>query len=156
MCSSSALKGFSKIVNRRHKVISIGKMGSELDALLGPGSWSPNRGAISPKAETLQPGHRIDRFGGWHDSSGDFRDMGSFVSPEGEKFYKRALPMATRNKSYMSYEVLQPLDVESAEAIPWFGMQGKGTQYELSDSIEKLVADGYLKPVTPKYDLSKL
>jgi len=111
---------------------------AELEALLGPGSWPPNRGAISPKAETLQPGHRIDRFGGWHDSSGDFRDMGSFVSPEGEKFDKRALPMATKNKPYMSYEVLKPLDVESAEAIPWFGMQGKGTQYELSDSIEKL------------------
>ncbi|MFC3152908.1 RHS repeat-associated core domain-containing protein [Litoribrevibacter euphylliae] len=128
----------------------------ELEALLGPNSWPPNRGAINSENVVLPTGHRIDRFGGWYDSSGEFHDLGAFVSPEGEKFDKRALPNATKTKPYMTYEVLKPLPAESAKAIPWFGMQGEGTQYELPDNIDKLVSDGYLKPVKPKFDPSKL
>ncbi|QIL89521.1 glycohydrolase toxin TNT-related protein [Microbulbifer sp. SH-1] len=66
------------------------------------------------------------------------------------------LPPATRSKPYTAYEILKPLDVESAETIPWFGMQGNGTQYELPDNIDILVSDCYLKPVTPQFDPSKL
>ena len=117
---------------------------SALEAMLPPNSWPPNRGAIQSNPYTIPVGQQIDRYGGWTDATG-FHDTGTFVSPVGESFPSRALPASTLNKPYNTYEVLKPIDAEAAEAIPWFGQPGKGTQYELPAGIDDLIAGGYLK-----------
>lgn len=54
------------------------------------------------KAETLQPGMRIDRYG---------REGGRYVAPEGTPLAERALPPGARTDVYTSYEVVKPLPV---------------------------------------------
>jgi len=120
-----------------------------LEDLLGPGSWPPNKGFVSIEAVDLNIGSKIDRFGGFLDSNGEFRDYGTFVSPEGNSFTSRALPSSTKNKDYNAYEVLEPLKVNSGPAIPWFGQSGEGTQYELPSSIENLKDKGKIKEKRP-------
>ncbi len=109
-----------------------------LEKLLGPGSWPPNRGFVFIRKEVLQSGARVDRFGGFRNSSDEFNDFGGFVSPEGSSFTSRALPSDTKNKPYKSYEITEPIQVNSGPAIPWFNEKGMGTQYELPSSINKL------------------
>ena len=121
----------------------------ELEDLLGPGSWPPNRGFVSIETVDLNIGSKIDRFGGFLDSNGEFRDYGTFVSPEGNSFTSRALPSSTKNKDYNAYEVIEPLKVNSGPAIPWFGQPGGGTQYELPSSIENLKDKGKIKEKRP-------
>jgi hypothetical protein len=121
----------------------------ELEDLLGPGSWPPNRGFVSIETVDLNIGSKIDRFGGFLDSNGEFRDYGTFVSPEGNSFTSRALPSSTKNKDYNAYEVIEPLKVNSGPAIPWFGQPGGGTQYELPSSIENLKDKGKIKGKRP-------
>lgn len=115
-----------------------------LQSLMGSNSWPPNRGFVSIQNITLQPGQKIDRYGGFF-SNGKFNDKGSFVSPAGNSFGSRALPADTIKKPYSVYEVQSPIDAKSGPAIPWFGQKGMGTQYELSDSIENLLSNGSIK-----------
>ncbi|WP_072016942.1 TNT domain-containing protein [Erwinia oleae] len=96
--------------------------------------------------ETLQPGAKVDRYGGWTDANG-FHDTGTFISPAGSSFEGRALQTSTLSKPYTTYEVLKPLPVDSGPAIPWFGQQGYGIQYETSAGIEKLIKQGFLRKI---------
>jgi hypothetical protein len=111
--------------------------------------WPPNRGAISTEEIALEPGAKIDRYGGYFDrDTGVFRDKGTFSASASEPFENRALPMDTLNKPYKIYEVQKRIpNVQAGEAIPWFEQPGKGIQYELPRSVEELVAKGYLKEV---------
>lgn len=117
-----------------------------LEALMGRGAWPPNRGFISAKPTVLQPGTKIDRYGGWMEN-GTFRDKGTFASPAGASFGSRALPADTLNKPKNTYEVVRPLKADEGPAIPWFGQPGKGTQYELPKSIEELLKQGTIKKI---------
>lgn len=113
------------------------------------GGWPPNRGAISTTEITLPVGTKIDRYGGFVDKdTGQFRDLGTFVSYEGEPFENRALPLETKSKTLKSYEVVKPIPkVNAGKAIPWFNQSGLGTQLETPLSIENLLAKGYLKEI---------
>ncbi|NUP11308.1 MAG: glycohydrolase toxin TNT-related protein, partial [Polyangiaceae bacterium] len=109
--------------------------------------WPPDRGFASVQGSTLQPGHQIDRYGGYTDESGRFRDRGTFVADTGTPYEQRALPDGSNQKPYRRYEVVRPIPVQSGPAAPWFGQPGGGTQHELPDSVENLTAQGYLREV---------
>ena len=81
------------------------------------------------RAETLQPGTRIDRFGA---------ETGRFFSPEGTPLPQRALPNAPVGPPSV-YEVLKPLDVEAGVVAPAFGQPGLGIQYRSSLTTADLI-----------------
>ena len=111
--------------------------------------WPPNRGFDGePTVVTIEPGTRIDRYGGYYDKNGNFIDKGGSVSPESVPFDQRALPNATKDKPYTVYEVIEPIDgVESGPAAPWFDQPGGGTQYDLPENILTLIQSGKIRPV---------
>lgn len=115
------------------------------------GGYPPNGGAIATRNTTLQPGTRIDRYGGYLDNeSGNFIDKGQFLSPEGIPFDSRALPEGSLTKPYTSYEVLKPIpNVQEGQVTPWFGREGMGTQYQLpgKTTIQDLIDNGYIRKV---------
>ena len=90
--------------------------------------WPPFPGTLGQVEtnQTLLPGMIIDRFG---------PPQGSFLSPAGTSFSKRALKPGAYANDYHMYEVLRPLNVKAGEVRPWFGEMGHGTQYRL-DPIE--------------------
>ncbi len=95
---------------------------------------------------TLKPGHQIDRYGGFH-KDGKHQDKGTFVADSGTPYEHRALPDGSDKKPYKKYEVVKPIEVKSGPAAPWFGQPGGGTQHELPDSIDNLLASGHIKEV---------
>jgi hypothetical protein len=113
----------------------------------GPGTaiepmWAqaPNRGFLGgwSKAETLQPGTIIDRYGG---------ETGRFFSPAGTPLEARALP--TGSGPLNTYEVLKPLEVQGGIVAPAFGQPGLGVQYMSPQTVADLIEAGIIKPVTP-------
>lgn len=103
------------------------------------GIWPPNSGGYAPTYGTvLDVGMKIDRYG---------YPGGKFVSPLGESFESRALPPSYQTtKPYFQYEVVQPIpDVTQAKALPWFGQRGMGTQYQLPNSVQWYLDNGYLR-----------
>ncbi len=108
-------------------------------AITNPGWWPPNRGFIgTPTATTLQPGALVDRFGA---------PSGTFVSPAGTPFTLRGLPPQAASGPFNTYRVLQPLEVQTGLAQPWFGQLGYGVQHELPASVEDLLGSGALERV---------
>lgn len=103
--------------------------------------WPPNRGfAHDPVEEVLSVGARLDRYG---------RPSGRFVSPEGTPYSARSLAPGTDPDSYRVYEVIKPIDgVAAGKASPWFDEVGLGTQYELPNSVQWLLDNGYLREVS--------
>jgi hypothetical protein len=94
--------------------------------------WPPNNGAVAgtEKTITLQPGTLIDRYG---------NPTGYYTSPTGTPFTDRALSPMTDMNNYHVYEVVKPVQVESAEIAPWFGESGSGIQYKFGRSINDLM-----------------
>ena len=107
------------------------------------GGYPPNQGSFNVEEIILNAGKEIDRYGGWIDENGIFRDKGKFVSPKGISFESRSL----KSKGiYNVYEVIKPIKmVKKATVIPWYGKVGLGIQYELPANIEDLIKNGYLK-----------
>lgn len=103
------------------------------------GIWPPNSGAYSPIYDiTLDVGTKLDRYG---------FPGGNFVSPQGTSFGERALPSAYETtKPYFQYEVVKPIPgVTQAKILPWFGQQGMGTQFQLPQTVQWYLKNGYLK-----------
>ena len=89
--------------------------------------WPPNRGFDeTPTTVTLIPGTLIDRYG---------YDGGTFVSPKGTSYTKRALATGTDAKPYTVFEVIEPVNVQSGKIVPWFGEKGGGLQYKSSKIV---------------------
>jgi len=94
-------------------------------------NWPPNRGVLGePKRMILKPGTFIDRFG---------YEGGTFVSPYGVPYEMRALAPETYLKPYQVYVVKKNIEVEAGEIAPWFDEPGLGIQYELKESVKKLI-----------------
>jgi hypothetical protein len=113
------------------------------------GKWPPNRGFIEFTTEPLTIGKEIDRYGGYFDNNGIFKDGGNFASPKGASFESRALPAeyltATPPKTYTKYKVIKEIpSVKKGTAAPWFNQPGMGTQYELPYSIDELLQGGFI------------
>ena len=101
--------------------------------------YPPNRGFIgNPSDQVLSPGTRIDRYG---------YDGGTFVSPAGTPAPMRSMKPGTESKPFSEFEVQKPLTVKGGKAAPYYGQPGMGTQYELPNSVGKLIDSGALKRV---------
>lgn len=113
------------------------------------GNWPPNRGATGTVEVTLKQGSIFDRYGGWFDENGAFQDKGTFAGKDGTPYTDRALSKGTDSKPYTRYKVLKDISqVNEGEIIPWFGEKGGGIQFELPASINDLIKEGYIKPIS--------
>lgn len=115
------------------------------------GKWPPYGGFISSQKTTLRVGETFDRYGGGYEN-GKFVDRGTYSSPLSTPFDKRALPIEYLNgpgqKPYKKYRIKKDIgDVSVGDAIPWFNMPGKGTQYNLPFNIQILVEEGYIEEI---------
>ncbi|MDX7992208.1 DUF4237 domain-containing protein [Xenorhabdus sp. psl] len=121
-----------------------------LEKMMPPGSWPPNNGFVTVEHVVLQPGTKIDRYGGWLDKNGKFNDTGSFVAPAGASFESRALQQSALEKPYTVYEVIKPISAEGGSAIPWFGQPGMGMQYDFQKyghNIQTLIDGKFIKKI---------
>lgn len=104
--------------------------------------WPPDRGFDGKSVnQVLKLGTRVDRYG---------FEGGTFVSPEGTPYPSRSLAPGTNKKPYYVYEVIKPVEVQAGKIASWFGEPGGGIQYELSQSVKKLIEGGYLRRVELK------
>ncbi len=108
--------------------------------------WPPGSGNV-PGSEfktVLDTGTKLDRYGGTTPNS-------SFLAPSGTPLEQRALAPFTNTAVRDEYVVLKPLAVEQSNAMPWFGKQGMGLQFDTRGGIglpiEELVKQGYLRKV---------
>ena len=116
--------------------------------------YPPNDGFISTRITSLKPHPTdpgapvFDRFGGYRDAEGNFRDGGKFVAPPEVKFEERALHESVLQKERHWYSVENPIpDVKEGKAIPWFEQPGQGIQYKTDAGIDDLIKDGLIKRV---------
>ncbi|WP_299180620.1 glycohydrolase toxin TNT-related protein [uncultured Chryseobacterium sp.] len=120
-------------------------------------NWPPNRGATGTIETTLKKDGVFDRYGGWIDDNGNFQDKGTFAGKDGTPYSDRALPKGTDSKPYTRYEILKDIPgVNEGEIIPWFGEKGGGIQYELPASINDLIKEGYIRPISKSPKNTKL
>lgn len=114
--------------------------------------WPPNGGfAGTPVPETLKPGYRFSRYGGFVDDTGSFTDFGSFTAPANVPYGMRALPPGTDRTPLSIYEVVQPIvDVPSGPAAPYFGELGLGKQHQLPLPIQDYLDQGIIRLVERK------
>ncbi|MEW1847071.1 TNT domain-containing protein [Nonomuraea angiospora] len=121
----------------------------------------PN-GRLLLKTTFLQPGMRLDRFGGY---------TGSFLAPLGDLYTRRSLPPRNLNTNpqdpehlcnYHAFRVLKSFRVDVGPAAPAFEQPGGGTQYHVlskyipeapqtSDEvpISWLLQNSYLEEIEP-------
>lgn len=110
--------------------------------------WPPENGKVpgTDQIVELKVGQKLDRYGGTGKDS-------SFLAPANTPLSQRALSDSTNLTVYDEYVVLKPFAVEESRAMPWFGKDGMGLQYETKAgskmTIEQLVRDEYLKRVSP-------
>jgi hypothetical protein len=83
-------------------------------------------------------GLNIDRYGS---------DYGSYVSPKGINFEQRALPDEFIKKSFKTFEVVKPIEVDTGIIAPAFNKPGLGIQHKLPKNIEILREKGFIKDV---------
>ena len=91
-----------------------------------------------PERVTLQPGTMVDRYGPC---------SGEFVSPQGVSAAARSLPPGVVNSPLNAYQVLKPFEVYGGPAVPAFNQPGGGMQYDLGQSVDDLIKQGYLGEV---------
>lgn len=116
--------------------------GREPSKELEPFEFPPNRGFLgATRREFLQPGQRIDRFGG--------SSFSRFFSPQGTPASSRALPPGTAGQPLRTFEVLKPLEVEAGTIAPAFGQPGGGTQLLTPVRLELLIQRGFLREIVP-------
>ncbi len=121
----------------------------------------PN-GRLLIKQTILQPGMKVDRFGGYG---------GAYLSPLGVPFTERALPPRNLNTNaqdplhlcnYHAFRVLKSFRVDSGPAAPAFEQEGGATQYHLLSRyvpgapqspeelpVSWLLQNGYLEEIEP-------
>jgi Tuberculosis necrotizing toxin len=81
----------------------------------------------------LEPGTEFDRFGGAE---------GNLTYALGTPFHQRSLVPEWVDRPYHAYRVLEPVQVLTGSAIPWFDQPGGGTAYLLPEAIGELLATG--------------
>ena len=89
--------------------------------------------------QTIIEGTVVDRYG---------NQYGRYVSPVGVPYEQRALPYIENPKAYHKYEVLKPIkNVTISEIAPAFEQEEGGIQYELPNTIDKLIKLQILKEI---------
>lgn len=59
----------------------------------------------------------------------------------------RAMPPSDSPRPYNQYEVVKPIEVDTAVIAPAFNKIGLGTQHKLPESVKELKKSGHLKDV---------
>jgi hypothetical protein len=90
------------------------------------------------ESTTLEPGTLIDRFG---------NPTGTYTAPAGAPFNTRGLPTGAYDTPYNAYQVASPVTVQQSYVMPWFGST-TGIQFQLPQSVNSLLEQGVLAPVT--------
>jgi hypothetical protein len=121
--------------------------GHSRDCICGRGDngetiYPPKGGFVERDGKVLEIGTRVSRFGA---------PTGTYVSPAGTSFWKRALPWRKMFSEYHEYVVTKPMWVRNGKAAPWFGTKGGGTQYQLSRPIQEYVGERVLKEQTSSW-----
>lgn len=114
----------------------------------GHDGFATSHGTVLAERVTLAPGDKLDRYGGYFDAKGEFRDSGRYFADQGIEFEKRALPPKSKANSPHTFEVLEPFDVDAGPIAPWFGEPGGGTQYFVPEEyggVDGLIASGKIK-----------
>lgn len=106
-------------------------------------NWPKNLGFKNDSVSTTLPiGTRLDRYG---------NPTGSFLSPEGVRFEKRALAPGSGAEKYYKYEVIKPLPVKQGEIAPAFGQPGGGIQilpnFDQRVNVQWLLDNQYLREI---------
>ncbi|WP_416338912.1 TNT domain-containing protein [Paraburkholderia sp. CNPSo 3076] len=70
-----------------------------------------------------------------------------YAAPAGAAFNTRGLPMGSYDAPYNAYQVTSPLTVQQSYVMPWFGST-TGIQFRLPQSVNSLLEQGVLAPVT--------
>jgi hypothetical protein len=103
-------------------------------------NWPPNDGfAAAPVPEVLPTGTLLDRFG---------NDSGTFFSPAGAPYGKRALPYVCLQQAYSVYRVSAPLPVWVGRAVPWFDQPGGATQFQTDANAVRKIQQSVIVPVS--------
>ena len=137
--------GYDKLtewVNNRGKYETTKSVlkGSKYYTKTGEPIWPDNDGfAGKPKPQILSKDTLIDRYG---------YENGTYASPAGTPFEKRALPASYKDtKPLKTYVVKKSVEVQTGEIEPWFDQPGKGIQYKLSKTIQELLDEEILQEV---------
>lgn len=110
------------------------------DQTSGKIKWPKNDGAEGAWEDIiLKKGTIIDRYGA--------KD-GSFFSPDGTPFDKRALPPGDeRNLPYRRYVVQEDFEVRVSKVAPWFDRPGGGTQYYIQEGTDEVLNRGVIEMI---------
>ena len=106
-------------------------------------NYPPNNGAVpgTEKVVTLNPGDRIGRYG-------NITPTSTFVTKPGASSSQLSLPPNTDPSVYQEFIVIKPIvDAEAAIIAPWGNSCGGGIQYNLPNTLQWLIDNGYLIPV---------
>ena len=106
-------------------------------------NYPPNNGAVpgTEKVVTLNPGDRIGRYG-------NITQTSTFVTKPGASSSQLSLPPNTDPSVYQEFIVIKPIvDAEAAIIAPWGNSCGGGIQYNLPNTLQWLIDNGYLIPV---------
>ena len=104
-------------------------------------SFPSNDGFLgNPQRQFLEPGQRINRFGG--------TDNSRFFSPAGTPGPARALPPGTRSQPLRTFEVVKPFEIQSGTVAPAFGQPGLGTQFQTPINLQTLLKRDIIREVT--------
>lgn len=90
------------------------------------------------QTETLNPGTLLQRYG---------PNTGNYLSPAGTPFEKVALPGYKKLSNKNLFRVVQPLDVDTGLAAPWYGQPGMGIQFKTTGekTVGELIKSGFLE-----------
>lgn len=109
----------------------------------GSPNYPPNNGAIpgTEKVITLDTGKILGRYG-------EIKPNSDFVTQSGANPTKLSLPPWTNPTTYTQLKVIKdiPNVIESVIA-PWADSEGGGLQYQLPQTINSLILNGYLEIV---------
>ncbi len=95
--------------------------------------YPPNKGfSGSTNNKTLPVGTKLMRYGIENSNS-------HYFAPNGSTAESLSLPYGTNTQIINYYELIQPLNVESGLAAPWFSQPGGGVQYWSEKSLQELI-----------------
>ena len=109
----------------------------------GSPNYPPNQGAVSgtEKVITLKTGQVLSRYG-------DIKATSDFLTQNGANPSELSLPPWTNSEVLTKFKVLKDIsNVIESEVAPWAGSQGGGIQYQLPDTINDLIMNGYLEVI---------
>lgn len=100
--------------------------------------WPPEMGFRVQYDDFFDVGFQFDRYG---------YGGGRFVSPLGESYRGRSLRPGTDLLPYNQYETTVSIPVKYGPARAWFGYEGGAGQAMMPESIDSLLAKGWIRAI---------